>query len=124
MMGGGLTFADITPDGDLDGDGLTNLQEYIAGTYAWDADDTLWLNLVEIRGQNAIFEFLAINGRSYSILQTNDLKAWTPVDFRLPALDAPGQLRSSYFAPDVRVLGVEVPVGAAADQVFYRLKVR
>jgi hypothetical protein len=125
MMGGGLTFADITPHGDLDGDGMSNFDEYIAGTYAWDSGDQLWLNIVEVRGDKAVLDFLAIDGRSYSIYHSEDLKEWAPVQFRVPATDPAGEWRAHFFAPEVRLILVEVPIDPeAGPHGFYRLKVQ
>ncbi len=125
MLGGGLTRDDIRPGDDLDGDGMTNLEEYIAGTYPWDPTDNLWLDIIEVREEDVVLEFLAIGGRSYRIWGSSDLEVWTPVSFRLPAIDEPGMTRSSYTSPDVRRLGVEVARGELPGQpVFFRLHVQ
>jgi hypothetical protein len=125
MMGGGLTRADIRPQDDLDGDGMTNLQEYIAGTYAWDPNDKLWLDIIEVRDADVLLEFSTINGRSYRIWGSSDLREWAPVRFRLPAFDAPGETRASYVAPNVRRLTAEVPrVEIIENPRFFRLQVQ
>lgn len=124
-MGGDLSLEDVHPDGDLDGDGMTNFQEYIAGTYAWDSKDSLWMNIVEVREEMTVLDFLAIQGRTYAIEYSTDLKEWTPVRFRLPGSGSPTALRADYFAPDVRILEAEVHADQLSDaDVFYRLKVR
>ncbi len=108
MLGGGLTRADIRPHDDLDGDGMTNLQEYIAGTYPWDPNDNLWLDIIEVREEEIVLEFFAIDGRSYRIWGSTDLREWSPVQFHLPQIDEEGTIRASYFAPDARRLSVDV----------------
>lgn len=124
MTGGGLTREDIRPEDDIDGDGMTNLQEYIAGTYAWDSLDNLWLKILEVREQEIALEFLAIDGRSYKIWGSSNLEEWTQVDFHLPAVDAPGTHRASYFAPAVARMNVEVPRSEVSDvPAFFRLQV-
>ncbi len=124
MMGGGLTRGDIRPDDDLDGDGYTNLQEYIAGTYAWDPHDRLALEILHASQGRATLEFLAINGRTYHIEASGDLKNWEPVTFHIPALDEPGVERATYFAHDVRRKEVEVQSDPAQPAVAFRLVVR
>ncbi len=125
MMGGGLTRADVRPHNDLDGDGMTNLEEYIAGTYAWDPNDKLWLEIIEVRDGDVLLEFSTINGRSYRIWGSNDLRDWAPVQFRLPIIDAPGETRTEYFAPNARRLTAEVPRMEAMEAPrFFRLQVK
>ena len=124
MMGGGLTRAEIRPGDDLDGDGFTNLQEYIAGTYAWDPHDRLALEILHVSEGRATLEFLAINGRSYHIEASDDLKDWQQVNFHIPAVDAPGVERATYFAHDVRRREVEVQSDPEQPVVAFRLVVR
>ncbi len=124
MMGGGLTRDDIRPDDDLDGDGFTNLQEYIAGTYAWDPHDRLALEILHAGEGRATLEFLAINGRTYRIEASGDLNNWEPVTFHIPALDDPGVERASYFAHDVRRREIEVQSDPERPAVAFRLVVR
>ena len=123
MSGGGLSRADITPTGDIDGDGFSNLNEYLAGTYAWDSADSLALEIVATSPSVAVLEFLAINGRTYAIETFDDTHQWTEVTFRLQDAGLPGAERTSFFALDARVLRVEVAVEANAPGLF-RLRVR
>ena len=123
MRGGGLTRAGIKPEGDVDGDGFSNLNEYLAGTYAWDGADYLGLEIVELTETHAVLEFLAINGRTYAIEGSNDAHLWSEVTFRIQSLDVPGVERMSYLATDARILRVEVAADTAS-QTLYRLRVR
>ncbi len=119
-----LQYSDITPDGDLDADGLTNMEEYIAGTYAWDGNDRFILDIVEARPDGrALLEFLAIDGRTYSLEVSSDLRTWEPIPFRLPASDAPGIERASYYSATVRLINVEVQADLSEPKSF-RLSVR
>ncbi len=125
-LGGGLTLEDIRPNDDTDGDGISNLQEYLAGTYAFDPQDGFRLNIVDHANGNPVLEFLAIRGRSYALEASSDLQSWNPAQFRLltDTLDAPG--RDCYQATDVRLQRLEAlpPGGQAPDHLFYRAKVQ
>jgi hypothetical protein len=123
MLGGGLTRADITPGGDIDGDGMSNFDEYIAGTYAWDGLDRLDLVIVEKVGSRAKMEFLAIDGRTYFIEASNDLRQWRQVPFRIPGEDAAGAERAAFLSPTLRILQIEAHSDPALP-VVYRLGVR
>ncbi|HEX8679803.1 MAG TPA: hypothetical protein VF683_07575, partial [Chthoniobacterales bacterium] len=64
------TLTDVRPDDDLDGDGLTNAQEYIAGTYALDGGDRLELKVIQATSTFTRLRFLAITGRTYRLTST------------------------------------------------------
>ncbi len=117
LLGGGKTLADITPGGDADGDGLSNWQEYIAGTYAFDAEDTFALTPKTRGADVSVLEFLAIRGRTYTIQRSPDLETWEDIAFRVPLVGA--ELHTSYWAPDVRFLEIEVPDPAPSEHKFY-----
>lgn len=102
--GGGKTLADLRPDGDEDGDGLTNLQEYLAGTYAFDPLDGFALAIVGTAEGRSALEFTAIRGRSYTIEASSDLATWTAISFRLSADAAAEPVRRDYRASDTRPL--------------------
>lgn len=70
------TFVFI-PDGgdDPDGDGRTNLEEYLAGTHPRNADDVLRFQQIALDGGNVILQFVAASNRSYSVLHKPALSA-------------------------------------------------
>ncbi len=103
-LGGGKTLADIRPEDDADGDGLSNLQEYLAGTYAFDPVDGFALNIVSTSGGRSLLEFTAIRGRTYTIQASEDLQSWWPVEFSLSTDAATVPARQAYQATDTRVL--------------------
>jgi len=116
-LGGSLTLSDVTRDGDTDGDGLSNWDEYIAGTYAFDPEDGFTLTLKETRPDGVRLEFLAIKGRTYEIKRSSDLMTWETVPFRVPAENH--LFRSAYPASDVRTLQVEVTNAPTASTPFF-----
>ncbi len=125
QMGGGLGIADIHPGDDADADGLSNLDEYLAGTYAFDPEDGFALELKQLTGGVATVEFLAIRGHTYSILGTSDLMEWTPVEFSVPSEGAASPLRQNYLANDFRRLQVEIPnVEGSPGGLFFKAVVR
>lgn len=125
QLGGRLTLADIRPEDDLDGDGLTNLQEYLAGTYAYDPAHGILLDLVRLQPGRATLEFTVVRGRTYTVLAGSDVTEWSPVSFQIVgASDGP---LHEYRAQDVRLLRVEVAVPEdepAAGQRFFKLRVQ
>jgi hypothetical protein len=124
VAGGGLTLADINPNGDLDGDGVSNYAEYIAGTYAFDPADGFILKIAGLNNGAALLDFLAIRGRSYTLFGSTDVKTWIPLSFRIPAEGPTGAVRHSYEA--VNLLKVRVEVVRQPDQAeygFFKLQV-
>jgi len=93
---------------DPDGDGMTNLEEYLAGTNHLDANSRLRLEGIAVAG-NVTLTFQAVAGRTYSVLQTASLTNpnWTKF------ADVPAQSVTQW----VNVVG---PQASAAAQ-FYRL---
>lgn len=120
MLGGGLTLADIRPGDDSDHDGMTNLQEYLAGTYAFDPEDGFRLAVAGQQNGHPLLEFLAIRGRTYTLLASSNLTAWAAVPFRVEADGTNAPLRESYAATDVSLLRVEavVPQEKSSVMVF------
>ena len=79
----GLTLEGLKPGDRLNGNPLSVLDAYIAGTYAWDPSNGFLLEIRETADTSAVLEFVALRGRSYTVASSNDLKAWTPVDFKV-----------------------------------------
>lgn len=125
-LGADLTPQDIQPNDDTDNDGLSNQQEYLAGTYAFDPEDGFPLEIVDRANGNLVLEFLAIRGRSYALEASQDLGTWIPVQFRLLTddLDAPG--RDCYQATDVRLQRVEAlpPDEQTEQHLFFRARIQ
>ncbi len=98
---------------------LTNLEAYIAGTFAGQSS-TFELSLKEKLPESVRFEFYAITGKVYTIESTLDMKNWTRVPL---AVGAPGKGSQSYQATDIGIVTVFTAPRAASGE-FFRLTVR
>ncbi|MEI6656590.1 MAG: hypothetical protein WCP45_17640 [Verrucomicrobiota bacterium] len=107
-------------NGHFQNNGLTNLQAYIAGTFAGDPASTFSLAIKEKLPESVRFEFYAITGKVYTIESTLDMKTWTRVPF---AVGAPGAGGPAYQATDVGILSV-FTAPRSATREFFRLTVR
>ncbi len=120
----GLPTADlarVAPTGDLDGDGVNNLTEYIAGTYAADATETFYLKITQATETRSDFEFFSITSKIYQLEKSVDLQTWSPAEFTVGAATVAA---SAYTATGVGVVAGSIPRDAAEAKTFYRLKVR
>jgi len=122
--GGNLALTDVQPDADTDEDGLTNLQEYLAGTYAFDPQDGFRLNIVAAQDGRLVLEFMAIRGRTYTLYGSADLENWTPLAFRIADGGSSAAWFNSYSATNVRLLRVEANVPAGAPIQMFKLLVQ
>lgn len=115
----------IDRDGDFDGDGQSNLQEYRAGTFAGDATEIFELQITDVGEGSARFEFYAITGKVYTIESSPDLKTWTRIPFAVgaPAVGAPGAGANAYQATAVGIVPA-FAIPASTGKEFYRLTVR
>lgn len=120
--GGGLTLADIRPGDDFDGDGISNLDEYLAGTYAFDPADGFVLALTGVHNGASTMKFLAIRNRTYTVETSANLAQWAPARFRI--LGGTNALMDNYLAPDVRLIEIEVPSTGGQTNNYFRAKVQ
>ena len=116
----------IQPNDDSDGDGIRNLDEYLAGTFAFDPEGGFRLNLVPRAEAPPILEFTVIKPRTYIVYSSPDTQTWSPVAFRVvdDGPDAPA--RTHYTASDVRLLRVEpvLPADPPTPSVFFKVQVQ
>jgi parallel beta-helix repeat protein len=75
-------------DDDFDRDGVTNYQEYVAGTVPTDANSVFRVQEVLSNGGSAGLRWAAAEGRTYRVLASDDLVFWSEL-----ATIAPGQER-------------------------------
>lgn len=115
------TLADVRPGDDLDMDGLTNLQEYIAGTYPLVQTDGLNLFITQYRNGIARLEFLAIAGRTYNLTYSTTPSGYADRVFSLDPSGAP--VISAYRATTVQTVFIYVPV-ADPTKGFFKLRVQ
>jgi hypothetical protein len=111
----------LTRNGDFDRDGLSNWDEYVAGTFAGDATERFDLQIKEKATNNVRFEFYAITGKTYTIERSTDVKTWTRVPF---AIGTPAAGAESYTAGEVSILSAFTIPTVGTVKEFYRLTVR
>ncbi len=122
---GKTNLSEINPDDDTDGDGLSNLQEYISGSYAYDSKSGFSLTVAGFKEGQPLLEFLAIRGRTYTVQGSANLNAWQNVRFRVPAEGDDAGVQGSYQAGDSRNLRIEVtPEDGQPQFKFFRLIVQ
>lgn len=114
-----LTLADLTANSILGPDGLTLLQEFLAGYYPFDPADSFKLQLVDANGGAPILQFTAITGRAYTLLGSSDMQNWSPLSFVIPAEGSNGPTHSYYISQAVRTLQIQVLQSAAGPEMHY-----
>src|SRR5690606_9708286 len=114
------SLEDINPDHDADGDSLTNLQEYLVGTYAMDRFDSLNLKVVDTQPDLVELQFVAITGRSYRLRSSSESQEWTDESF---AIEPEGELYGRWLASDLRLIRAFVPRDDSENSKIYRLYV-
>jgi hypothetical protein len=84
-------IAGILPDDDFDSDGISNKEEYQAGTFAFLDYDYFHAESIKPAQNGRIkITFLSVPGKAYSLLQTTDLVtgSWTDAPYALSAEDS------------------------------------
>ncbi len=112
------TLADVKPGDDLDGDGLTNLQEYLIGTYALDQLDGLALEVLAVENGRARLRFTTVPGRVYTVRSSTNLNDWNVQGFALAAAGDVNQ--TAYSGREVTSIEIWAPL-APEGTVFFRL---
>ena len=94
---------------------MSNLQEYLAGTIAFDLNDGFSLKMVEVNADGIAMEFMAIRGRTYTVFGSSNLKDWGLVPFHLSGDEASLPDRQSYQALETGVVQVSVSPSSGQD---------
>jgi hypothetical protein len=98
------------PHNDADQDGLTNLDEYIAGTNPRDPASALTITAIEIQNSDLFISFSSVNGRRYQLERAEFLGApWAALGDPVPGNGA--------------TLTVTHSNGVSSGAGFYRVKV-
>jgi hypothetical protein len=74
---------EASPEEDPDGDGFTNIEEFLGGT---DPNSPDW-HVKALNGR-VLFRWVGRNGKSYSVEKTEDFKTWNGVTGRMTGQDA------------------------------------
>lgn len=95
---------------DADGDGMTNLQEFLAGTSPTDPSSVLRISTAVPQGNDMVFTFATVTNRQYVLEWTTDLSSgvWTSL---------PDVISGDGSVQQVTHLG-----GAELPQRFYRIR--
>ena len=120
----GWELSKLDRDGDYDGDGTSNWNEYLAGTYALDATSILDLKLADKLSDSVRLEFYSFYGKQYTVEASTDLQTWAGVALSLtpPAEGAAVPTQSSLTATTTGVTSVYV--GTTDTVAHYRLIAR
>jgi hypothetical protein len=114
-LGSSLGLGNLHANSVIGPNGLTLLQEFLAGYYPSDPTDTLTLQLLNVSGGSALLQFTATTGRYYSLLGSGDLRSWVPLSFRIPAEGSNGAIHSYYYSPGIQTLQLQtLPPGAGS----------
>lgn len=114
------TLNDVNPEDDIDGDGLSNLAEYIAGTYAFGELESLAIKVKEVVNGLLRLEFVTVTGRTYRVT-TFDGSDWVEQAFSFEVSGENALL--SHTADSVTIRSVYIPIGTNRSSLF-RLSVK
>tara|TARA_B100000945_G_C20354360_1_gene583861 strand:- start:201 stop:1046 length:846 start_codon:yes stop_codon:yes gene_type:complete len=124
----GKNINQINPNDDSDGDGLSNIQEYISGSYAFDKNDGVLINITNITDKHVNFEFLVITGRTYSIEASNNLNEWKKVKFHYSPENLDEELNDYFISNKVQNIKIAVPRDSlpfsSSESYFFKLRVK
>ena len=122
-LGTNIPLSSLSSNSILTSDGLTLYQEFILGNTVLDPGVPFVVTFVGFNGTSPILQFPTVTGRTYTVIQSTDLKNWSPATFNLPADGLPP--RTFYFAPGTSSIQVYLtPPPPSVMKLFYRVKVQ
>lgn len=85
------TLEEVRGEDDFDGDGMSNWQEYRAGTFAFLDYDCFYVEYLGAASNRLSMTFLSVPGKVYSACATTNLTpaVWTPCPFSFTAAGPP-----------------------------------
>ncbi len=124
-LGLGPDLSQIGPNGRAYPGGMTYYGSFIAGTYPFDPSDALVMRFVAVNGDSPVLEFNAINGRTYTVLGSTDMKQWVPVSFQLPADGVSPATRANIYVSGVQTIQVQALQPTTGPKLrFFKLLVQ
>ena len=119
-----MTLEQFGPGARINGNALTVMEAYVAGTYAWDPKDGFRLDILARDGGVPVLEFMTLRGRSYMISASSDLKEWRGAAFVVEG-DATGRERAFFQPQSLQKVRVRVSNNPGdAVPKFFRLNVQ
>ena len=123
--GWNVSLTNLTANSSPGGNGVTLLQEYVAGTYGFQDGSGLDLKVVRVDGSAPVLEFMAVRGRNYSIVGSADLKAWQIVSFQRANPGADPAIMENFQSDLVQLLQVSVPASDSKVGLrFFKLRIQ
>jgi hypothetical protein len=100
----------IDPNADPDGDGLSNLQEFLAGTDPTDSSSSLRITSIVTNGPDIVISFTTSSNRAYDAQYNDDLTIsnWSAVVTNIPGTGA--------------IVSTNDPGAASLTNRFYRIR--
>ena len=105
-IGSNLSLANLSAGMHLTPDGLTLLEEFLAGTYPFDPQQPFVLTVVSFNSGAPLLQFTAMTGRYYTLLGSADLQTWTPLSFSVPA-EADGTVHGYFYSPNIQSVQIQ-----------------
>lgn len=109
---GSISNPDAAPDADPDHDGLTNMQEYLAGTNPTDPTSNLNLRLARPVTDSFSIQFNAVAGKTYTLWYRNGLSTgtWTKLtNVAAQPQDGPFTVKDSALGTQTRFYRLSTP---------------
>ncbi|MEM9481449.1 MAG: hypothetical protein AAGA58_17505 [Verrucomicrobiota bacterium] len=117
------SLATFSKNGDFDKDGTSDFVEYLAGTFAFLASETLNLEIVEVTSDGWIrLSAFVVVAKAYQIEGASNFNDWAPVDIGLDG--DRDNLVSAFIADDTEVIDMETPKTEGAASRAFRLRLR
>lgn len=123
--GWNVSLTNLTANSSPGGNGVTLLQEYIAGTYGFQDGSGLNLKVVRVVEGAPVLEFMAVRGRNYSVVGSADLKTWQSVSFQRAEPGADPAIMENFQSDLVQLIQVTAPsTGSQAGLRFFKLRIQ